>query len=248
MHKEGEPLLDKHIVEKIMHIKTSLPKGNNIVLNTNASMLNDEISRKLIQSGLDTIYFSLDSIIREKYTLQREGLNFNNVISNIKHFIQLNNKEGCKVKIILQMLTDDKSSNEIDEYRSYWEPFNVEIFVKQIHNYLDVNIPGLDMLDYDNQERLCLDPFDTIVIYWNGDIGPCCWDYENIMRMGNIFSSELLEIFNNQKYMGLRKRMNTYKPNDPCSRCPRIFGGVGINGILSHEGKISRQLDYDETY
>ena len=41
-------------------------------------------------------------------------------------------------------------------------------------------------------------------IQWNGEVVPCCYDYNNKIVLGNAFEQPILEILNNSKYRLLR--------------------------------------------
>lgn len=248
LHKEGEPLLDPDLVKKIRYAKTSLPALKSLAVNTNASLLTEDLARNLIDSGLDVIFFSLDSMKKERYEKWRAGLDFDLVIDNIRRFIAVNRDQGSKVHIVVQMLVSPENQDEVETYRQTWSSLGVEVFIKQMHNYLDVSVPGMPCETFLEQKRMCKDPFDTTVVFWNGDVGVCCWDYDNLLNMGNIHQVSLAEIFNSPQYQELRTRMRAFEADrmEPCSRCSRIFGQHGISGVSSIDGQISRQEKQDE--
>lgn len=53
----GEPLLNKNIVN---YIKIAKENGHKVGLTTNATLLSSELSKQLIDSGLDKIIFSVN--------------------------------------------------------------------------------------------------------------------------------------------------------------------------------------------
>ena len=54
------------------------------------------------------------------------------------------------------------------------------------------------------QLRFCDQPFKTMLVYWNGDVGLCCWDYDNFLKIGNVAESGLLDVYNNDKFRAVR--------------------------------------------
>lgn len=60
LHGMGEPLLDKTLPEKIDIAKRLGFHGTGFA--TNATELNEQLSGRLLRSGLDTIIFSIDGI------------------------------------------------------------------------------------------------------------------------------------------------------------------------------------------
>ena len=77
----SEPLTDSMIIDRIKYAKQ---KGIfDTMFNTNATLLTEEMSYALLESGLDDIFFSVDSIIPEKFNKIRKGAEFNQVVENL---------------------------------------------------------------------------------------------------------------------------------------------------------------------
>ena len=51
---------------------------------TNATLLNDTISKKIIDSGVDVVFFSVDGASKETFEKIRVGANFERVKENIR--------------------------------------------------------------------------------------------------------------------------------------------------------------------
>jgi MoaA/NifB/PqqE/SkfB family radical SAM enzyme/alpha-beta hydrolase superfamily lysophospholipase len=82
----GEPLCHPQIMDFISYAK-SLNKKVGMV--TNAMLLTPEVSRRLLETGLDSISFSLDGADHDLATLVRAGTDFDRVIRNIRKFVKL---------------------------------------------------------------------------------------------------------------------------------------------------------------
>ncbi len=67
LHKEGEPLCDNRITERINYVHKMLPNVKEIGINTNAMLLSKDISDSLLNSGLNLIFFSVDGTSSETY-------------------------------------------------------------------------------------------------------------------------------------------------------------------------------------
>lgn len=226
LHKEGEPLLDNEIFEKIEYLKKEIGVKNEIGLNTNAMLLTPEKSKQLIQSGLDTVYFSLDGVEKEAYENIRKNLDYDVVVSNIKKFFELKKELKSPIRVIMQMLTQRDDSEEEKLFRKIWESYPCEFYIKRMHSYLDGGHSSLlDKLE-NIQRKSCEDPFKIAVVYTNGEVGLCCWDYDNEYSIGNVLDHNLFKIFNNEKSKRMREAHLTLncKSITPCNRCGRVFG------------------------
>jgi MoaA/NifB/PqqE/SkfB family radical SAM enzyme len=86
LHGIGEPLLNKDLPCMIAHLKA---RGVYVLFNTNATLLNDDWSVKLIESGLDELRVSIDGANPRTYAVIRGAPLFDKVVSNLKRFIEI---------------------------------------------------------------------------------------------------------------------------------------------------------------
>ena len=87
----GEPLLNPDLLQMINY---ATKKGIDVSFFSNATVLKKDIARKLIESGLKLILFSIDGATPEVFEKIRKGAKFNDVIENINGFVKL--AEGLK--------------------------------------------------------------------------------------------------------------------------------------------------------
>ncbi len=232
MHKEGEPLLDPLICERVAKIR-EYTNCKEIAINTNASLLDNNTARRLVESGIDTIYLSIDGVHKDTYESIRVGLNYDVVKRNVLGLFEILKSASREVKVILQMLTYKDNLEEVEEFKRFWGQYPCEIFIKRMHNYLDGGMSSvggdLSMV----QKRACTDPFNMLVVYSDGSVGACCWDYENTFNLGNIKTDAIMEIFNGEKIRKIREKHSKLQCADlpPCNRCTRAFADDSIGGV-----------------
>jgi MoaA/NifB/PqqE/SkfB family radical SAM enzyme len=82
----GEPLFHPEIVEMVAEIKKL---GAAVELITNGTLLTREMSRKLIETGLDMLWVSLDGATPESYADVRLGAALPQVIANLDGFREI---------------------------------------------------------------------------------------------------------------------------------------------------------------
>lgn len=87
-----EPLLNQNITEIIKHFKEINP---NLFISfaTNGTLLSSSLSSKLVETGIDKIYFSIDGASAETNDEIRLGAKLQNVVQNIK---ELNKQKEAK--------------------------------------------------------------------------------------------------------------------------------------------------------
>jgi len=76
----GEPLLNPHFFDMVNYLKD---KNIKVYTSTNASLIDKDIARKIVESQIDEVRISLDAVTPEKYEYIRRGLKFNHVKENI---------------------------------------------------------------------------------------------------------------------------------------------------------------------
>jgi MoaA/NifB/PqqE/SkfB family radical SAM enzyme len=79
----GEPLSHPHIVDMVKDLKST---GSFVELITNGTLLSKDLSKQLIDAGLDMLWVSLDGATPESYKDVRLGAALPEVISNIQEF------------------------------------------------------------------------------------------------------------------------------------------------------------------
>jgi MoaA/NifB/PqqE/SkfB family radical SAM enzyme len=226
LHKDGEPLLDPLLIRRIEYIKANL-KNSRVTFNSNAMLLNEEMSLKILNSPIDSITFSVDGASKEQYEKIRIGLKYEVVKKNLDSFFKLKRKLNKKTPhIIMQMVVSIDNECEIDKYRDLWSNKADDVYFKAMHNFLvqKTSIKTHELME--KQLEICLQPFILMHIYWNGDVGLCCWDYDHSIDLGNVRKSSILEVFNNNKFKEVRNAMRkkSCKNISPCNICSQIYG------------------------
>ena len=115
----GEPLLNPKLPE---YIKYAKKRGIlETIINTNATNLNKENAKKLIDSGLDMMIYSFDGASKKTYEKMRPGRfkknSFENVYNNIKNFHLIKKEIGSKFPYTkIQMILTKDTIKEKDNF------------------------------------------------------------------------------------------------------------------------------------
>ena len=51
--------------------------------------IDEQKAKELLELGIDTIFISIDAATKETYEVIRVGSDFNRVVNNIKHFLEM---------------------------------------------------------------------------------------------------------------------------------------------------------------
>lgn len=214
----GEPLLHPQIVEMIEMCKAS--GVLEVIINTNATRLDEEIARGLIKSGLDRIIYSFDGGTKTTYEKMRPGrfhLNtFEDVYSNIVRFNEIRNSEKAFwPRTQIQMIVTEETKNEqekfISNFRDHVDYVSVKPYTERGGALTEVapelyseientrNELGLDggaEIRWDIEGNLyvstgrlpCEQPFQRLMITYDGIVSMCCYDWGSSYPVGYVLS------------------------------------------------------------
>lgn len=225
----GEPLLSKDFFRIVKYAKTY-----NIFVNTstNASFLNKENARKIVDSGLDELIVSLDGASEKTYNKYRKKGSFKKVIESIKEIVRQKKIQNTNYpKIKLQFIIMKHNEHEINEIIKIARELEVDtLFLKSI-GVMDIDVKE-DIKKYlptkkefirksfEKIEDKCDYLWEEITINVDGSVVPCCRDANNKYVFGNIFKEDFKNIWNNDKIKEFRKKILENKQQiDICKFC-----------------------------
>jgi MoaA/NifB/PqqE/SkfB family radical SAM enzyme len=218
----GEPMLDKKLELKIKYAKS---KGLSTYIISNGSILNSKRARSILEAGLDEIRVSFYGMQEKSYNSVMKGLDFNKTISGMMDFITLKKELGAKTKIQVSYLEMEENKEDTGLFKEFWESKVDAIEIWRPHNFGD----GRDYRErHDSLEvkTSCGRPENgPLQIQWNGEVIPCCYDYNNKIILGNAFTTPVLDILNSPKYKLLRyaHKMNKFNMFPYCDQCDQLL-------------------------
>jgi radical SAM protein with 4Fe4S-binding SPASM domain len=209
----GEPLIHPHIVEMVSYAHA---KGKHTAITTNGTTLDRELSRDLLENGLDLIKFSVDG---DKETYQKiRGFSYEKVESNIKEFLDVRNSLGKKTWVEVSMLVFEETQQEIERFLKKWN--SLADFANLQPKFFTIKR---------KKYKPCRDLWRILVVLWNGDVVPCCADYEGAMALGDARKTNLQKIFNGSAMTELRKKHIQKNPPSLCASCSPYYADYHIS-------------------
>ncbi|MCV3482454.1 radical SAM/SPASM domain-containing protein [Campylobacter sp. CNRCH_2014_0184h] len=223
----NEPLLDPDIIERLQYVSS---KKNiiDIHFNTNASLLTEEVSRKLLDTNITRMNFSIDAYTEETYNKIRLGLNFKNVIKNIENFINLREKLNVKLPIIrVSFLLQEINKHELEDFKRYWvdkvDYVSIQRYVP-ISPFDDDRSLAISESPISGKQK-CSYPFESLFIHGDGLVVPCASHRAKHISVGNINNNSIYEIWHSEKMNELRMahKNGCLKSTKLCDTC--LFKG-----------------------
>ena len=91
LHGIGEPLLNRHLVAMVRHLKH---RGATVLFNSNAITLSERRGAELAEAGLDELRVSLDAATPETYARIRGVDALDKVVGHLERFAELRRRRG----------------------------------------------------------------------------------------------------------------------------------------------------------
>lgn len=230
----GEPLLNPDVFRMIRYCKDA---GLCTVLSTNATLLDEERSRLLIESGLDHLILAFDGATPEVYEKYRKNANFEKVRRNILRFLEIKKEMEAEVFVVLQMVRLPDNEHQVAAFHRMWDIEGVdEIRIKEDETV----IPGVarpERQAHDRRRHPCYQLWQgPIHINYDGDLRPCCHSYA-APAIGNVREHSVYELWNSPAMVRWREahlqgRLDEYPYCRDCHapnpRLPAIVGSFFI--------------------
>ncbi len=230
LHGFGEALLDKRLAQKLRYAKSKKIRKTYFV--TTGSLLTQELGRDLILGGLDAIKFSFYGASKATYEKIQRQLTFETSRDNIRNFFETRKRLGRRnPSVTMQIVPMPENQHEYHDLRAMWEPYldpacgdHFEDFF--LHNWVDGRTYN-PRDAWKRQRRIsCSMPFHLIQIHWNGDIGPCIYDSNGTLVMGNVSAPgmSIASIWEGETFRAFRAmhRNGEFEKIATCNNCDQL--------------------------
>lgn len=233
LYHGGEPFINKNIFDMIRQLKSC---GVGFIKTvTNGMLLSQSMLLKIIQSGLDSIEFSLDGTSPEENDGIRVGCDYQKVSSLIKQLIALKRELLSDTPEVVVANCQIPSQSELEQGNAKIPNYIASDFSQYDDNEIKfktcfaIHWPGfpVDASKYRLSEPLgieqtldyCEHPMELITIRHNGDVVACCHDITSTYVLGNIKEAPIDRIWNNKRYRALRRSIKSKRYLPLCQNC-----------------------------
>jgi radical SAM protein with 4Fe4S-binding SPASM domain len=239
LFKDGESFLCPDIYDMIAYCRKL---GIFTTASTNGNAFGKDDDRgALIDCGLDEIAFSVDGCTQETYEQYRRGGSLDLVTGAIRALAAAKRERQVhRPHIIAQFIVMKHNEHEAAGFADWARQLGAdEVHVKPVY----LSNPSGEVLwrdflptehecrEYDvsngqlthritRADRPCQEVWTDLVVHWNGDVVPCCYDEEGRHAFGNVLDQSLREIWLGDEFVAFRRRLVTDKAAMPlCAAC-----------------------------
>lgn len=239
LYSWGEPFLNKRIHEFIGYAHQ-----NNIATITSTNLnkpLTAEQVDSVINAGLDVMIISLDGITQEVYEKYRVAGHLDRVLDNIRLFVERKKALGSQTPYLewqfIVMLQNEHQMEDAEKMADElgvdsiifkrvdfpWGEDNPDVAKKWLPQRSEhVSEAPLDR-PYNENGKRCWRLWRTSVVNWDGGLAPCCYMTDAADDFGDVNTTSIQEIKNNEKYLAARGLFDEkYTPTTyvGCQGCP----------------------------
>jgi len=214
----GEPLLNPNLGKMIKMLKDFDGEElcERIEVTTNGSALTQKRITELLETPLDKIFISIYGIGEQHRKITQSAVSDLKILENVALLKTMRDAiSDSKLKIICKTV-DPLNDAELHQFVKRYEPLADEIEVKISHSWIEGGENSILRNVFDStkinliqgsatKEKIsCPFPFYTVAIHANGDVSPCCVDWEKKVAVGNVFETPLKEIWNGAELKSLQ--------------------------------------------
>lgn len=236
----GEQLLNPQILSMIGFAKK---KGFEVSLTDNFTLLDKATALSLIKSRIDYLYASFDSVSRAEFERIRVGASFDDVVENIRNFVEAKKQlKAKKPKVFFKSTISKDNYSEVPEIIRLAEDMGLDgvDFSKEIRQDPDyVNDPSfyLDPRDLPETKMMIVlcemskvypcQALSGCFITYDGQVLPCDHAIQILPRsefsgfqIGDVKQNSIAEIWRSARHRRIRRGLASGKFLPFCKKCP----------------------------
>ena len=244
LYSWGEPFLNRRIHEFMAYAHQN--KIATIISSNLNKPLTPEMAESIIKAGLDVMIISLDGVTQDVYEIYRVGGHLDRVLDNMRLLVQKKKELGrSNPHLEWQFIVMRQNEHQIPEARALANELGMDSIVfKKVDFPHGAEEPELaeQWLPRNHPEYLRAEPFHkpyqengqrcwrlwrSAVVNWDGGFAPCCYLTDKSEDFGDVNTSSVKEIWNNDEYHTARSLFrDSYVPNKwvGCLSCNVYLG------------------------
>lgn len=196
----NEPLMDRRMPEILRLIRKKAWFFTKTKINTNAALLTEDVGRKLLESGLSQLWFSVNGYSPDTYRASM-NLDFETSMRNIDNFLALRKKLNKKRPALrVTTLYTKLVEHELEKAKLHWQERGVRFAIHRMDNRAGEGVKDLSTESF-RLRRNCDLFLKQAYIVENGDMILCCHDWKQTVVLGNVAETSIREVWNSPTFL-----------------------------------------------
>jgi hypothetical protein len=265
LHGSGEPTLNRDMAKYVEYVKS---KNVKCISFTNGYRLTEDLSKDLIEAGIDVLRISCIGYDRPSYAHWMSLDVFDEVRENIKNFVEINRALNGNSEVhIHHLITDvENKAREVDLYKQNWSNYTgarSEIWL--MHNWagsdVELGYHRETLIGSQTSPRSCGRPFSPLLQVRAGGLDghtaavvACCMvlgkDSDGVL--GHLDTQTIEEVISSNAYTALRNAhtKNNFDDISYCAGCDQLYDlpeslvWTNIDGREYGQSKIVEEMDH----
>ncbi|MEW6753615.1 MAG: radical SAM/SPASM domain-containing protein [Candidatus Latescibacterota bacterium] len=241
----GESFLNKHIHD---YVRQASEHGIFTRIDTNGILVDPD---GILNSGLDQVNFHISGTTQEVHDQYRRGGNLEQIKANVRKLVGARRHwPGSSLQIRLGMIVFRQNEHQIQDFYALARALavdeayliegtvpnaNLATMGGMLTQIEDLNVYQVAPLGQGELVRKrkarCSWPWHGTSISWNGDVHPCCHDYYDEHKVGNVLEEDFARIWNGEKLRAFRRRLLEGDDIPMCRQCPGYGVGVAADNL-----------------
>ena len=222
----SEALIYKEVREALVKVREA--GVMDVFLGTNGVLLSEDLSRFLVEQRIARIEISLDAATPETYLKIRRKDELERIEANLEKLIEI--RENLESSLPIIRLCFCVQKDNVHEQTAFLTKWAGRV------DYIDFQ----EMVDFSNVSEMretgtlldaspsqaeklartyCAYPFNSLHVWSNSDVTPCCTFFGKALVIGNVKNESLSEIWNGKKIKKIRSQLVSGNVNPVCFAC-----------------------------
>lgn len=222
-----------------------------VFLGTNGTLLTRQMSDFLVEQRVARVEVSLDAATPETYKKIRSKDELSVVEHNIRELANAKKAAGSALPLIrLCFCVQPENLNERQMFIDKWKDvvdyidFQELCDFKYVTPLVEGRVEAIPDFDKMNPKPYCPYPFNSLHVWADGTVTPCCTYYGKALPLGNVEESSLEELWHGEKIEAVRAGFRGGELNPVCRVC--LSARDDENFAKAKEGLAAKSADHEE--
>lgn len=210
--KSGEPFMNPLLNE---YIRAAKDIGYQyIYLATNGSLASPERIIGAVESGMDSIKFSINGISPEPYRFIHGADGFASVYEHLKFTWRYRKESGKNFRIFVSYVETRYTQEQREDIYQCFRPYCDEVLIVAARNQGgydpavdDLLRPAASDVDFNEHFQIpCRQPFCSLTVTCDGYLQACCLECQNFLAVEDLRNMSLEQAWNSERFRAFRRR------------------------------------------